>query len=253
MNSFFRKAVALGILVLCLAGLAAAQERMIVLATYGVGNRERADVTPVVQSKLQNGALTFTVSNNDLGGDPERGIRKDLSILVKERNGRISEYRFIEGEVVNLQLGGFYRRQLPPDAQRRFDDTYNRWLEYERVRDRDEADEAERRMRDIMRNNNIPPDTPFDYVASGGMGNSSPAWTEMRIDLATWGAGISTSDVTSRLQGMVQNNSLQFRVTNDALGGDPARGHHKQLVVTYYYQGRRRQAVANEGDYLRLP
>jgi hypothetical protein len=252
MKTAHRKWIALGVVLLLLASLGAAQDRTIVMASYGVGNRDRADVTAVVQSHLRNGALVFAVSNDDLGGDPERGIQKDLSILVRERSGRISEYHFVEGEVANLQLSSYYRSQLSPEAQRHFDNQYSRWMEYRQRHDRDEAEESEQHMRDIMRANNIPLDTPYEFVASGGIG-SDAAWQSIQIELATWGAGTSRADVTNRLQGMVRNNSLQFRVTNDAMGGDPAQGHHKQLIITYSYRGERRQAVANEGDYLRIP
>lgn len=252
MKTAHRKWIVLGVLLLIVASVGAAQDRTIVMASYGVGNRDRADVTAIVQSRLRNGALVFAVSNDVLGGDPERGTQKDLSILVRERSGRISEYRFVEGEVANLQLSSYYRSQLSPEAQRRFDDQYNRWMQYRQRHDRDEAEESERHMRDIMRANNIPLDTPFEFVASTGVG-SDPAWQGMQIELATWGAGTSRADVTARLQGLVQNNGLQFRVTNDAMGADPAQGHHKQLIITYSYRGERRQAVANEGDYLRIP
>lgn len=252
MKTVHGKWIAVGILMLTVATLAEAQDRTIVMASYGAGNRDRTDVTAIVQSRLRNGVLVFTVSNDDLGGDPEQGIQKDLSILVRERSGRISEYRFVEGEAVNLQLSNYYHSQLPPDAQRRFDEQYNRWMHYQQRRDRDEAEESARRMRDIMRANNIPIDTPFEFVASGGPGSGAD-WQNMQIELATWGAGTSRADVTTRLQGMVRDNALQFRVTNDALGGDPAQGHHKQLIVTYSFRGERRQAVANEGDYLRIP
>lgn len=253
MDRDVRKVLVLSILVLCLAALAAAQDRIVLLADYGAGSRDRVDVTSIVQSMVRNRALNFQVTNDTLGGDPAPEVVKDLSILVREPTGRISEYRFVEKEWVNLQLGSYYRNQLPPEAQQRFDSLYARWLEYQRRRARDEAQEMERRMKEIMYKFNIPPDTPFEFVASSGPTAPGPDWNELRIEQASYGVGTRTSDVTSRLQNMVRNNSLQVRVTNDVLGGDPAPGLRKQLLVTYFYQGRRRQAVADEKDFLRIP
>lgn len=251
-----RKVLAVGILWSCLAGLAAGQDgRTIVVAAYGVANRERADVTPRVQSMVRNGTLSFVVSNDALGGDPERGAVKDLSIVVREATGRISEFHFREGQSVNLQVGdgGYSQSRLPEDVQYRFDSFYGRWLEYQQQRDRDEAEQMERRMRRIMRDYNIPPDTPFDSVAWGGTGPARPNRNDLRIERATYGAGNSTVDVTNRLQAMVRGNTLQVRVTNDDLGGDPAPEHHKALFVSYFYQGQSGQTFVNEGDYLKIP
>jgi hypothetical protein len=58
------------------------------------------------------------------------------------------------------------RSRLSPDDQQRFDSYYSRWLEYRRTNNRDEAESMEKRMRDVMSRNNIPPDVPFDEVAS---------------------------------------------------------------------------------------
>jgi tRNA C32,U32 (ribose-2'-O)-methylase TrmJ len=58
------------------------------------------------------------------------------------------------------------RSRLSPEDQQRFDNYYSRWLEYRRTKNRDEAASMEKRMRDVMSRNNIPPDVPFDEVAS---------------------------------------------------------------------------------------
>ncbi len=91
MKTAHRQWIVLSILLLTIRSVGVAQDRTIIRASYGVGNRDRADVTAAVQSRLRKGALVFTVSNDELGGDLERGAQKDLSILVRERSDRISD------------------------------------------------------------------------------------------------------------------------------------------------------------------
>ena len=61
------------------------------------------------------------------------------------------------------------------------------------------------------------------------------------------------NDVTRRLQRMIQNNTLDVKVTNSNMGGDPNKGADKSLKVDYAYRGQRRQVAVKEGDRLRLP
>ncbi|GEM_PF-3367801 len=62
---------------------------------------------------------------------------------------------------------------------------------------------------------------------------------------ATYGEGTRTMDVTLRVQSMVRNGALNFRLTNEALGvSDPAPGRRKQLVVVV------RQGDGRTRDYL---
>ena len=58
-----------------------------------------------------------------------------------------------------------------PEWQAKFDSYYQRWLQYRATNNRDEVVSMERRMRDIMVNYRIPPNTPFDQVASPGIGS----------------------------------------------------------------------------------
>ena len=67
--------------------------------------------------------------------------------------------------------GGYgYRGVLAPEWQAKFDSYYQRWLQYRATNNVDEIVSMERRMRDIMVNYRIPPNTPFDQVASPGVG-----------------------------------------------------------------------------------
>ena len=57
-------------------------------------------------------------------------------------------------------------RALSSEDQQRFDSYYLRWLDYRRTNNRNEIESMENRMRDVMSHNNIPPDVPFDQIAS---------------------------------------------------------------------------------------
>jgi hypothetical protein len=156
-----------------LATMALAQGGTIVSATYGVGHR-RADVTARVQSMVQNGGLNFRVNNDTMGvGDPAPGRVKELHIRVRQWNRHIRDYKFQEGSQVSLQVGGNggnpYQGRLQGNDQSRFDSYYTRWLQYRRQNNGGEIRSMEKRMQDIYRHYSIPPNTPFDQVASPGL------------------------------------------------------------------------------------
>ena len=60
--------------------------------------------------------------------------------------------------------------RLSPDDQREFDKAYTKWVNDSRKNDRDDIDKDVRKMQDIMARNNIPPDVPYEQVASSGYG-----------------------------------------------------------------------------------
>jgi hypothetical protein len=154
-----------------LATLALAQGGTIASATYGAGRR-RADVTGRVQSMVQNGTLNFRVNNDSMGGDPAPGQVKELHIRVRQWNGRTRDYKFQEQSQVTLQVGGGgnqYQGRLRSDDQRRFDSYYSRWLQYRRDNNGGEIRSMEKRMQDLYRHYSIPPNTPYDQVASPGV------------------------------------------------------------------------------------
>ena len=75
----------------------------------------------------------------------------------------------------------------------------------------------------------------------------------LHIDKAIYGMSGKGSDVTFRVRSMIRNNSLDFKVNNTNLGGDPNKGTNKTLKVTYIYGGRRMSKIVNEGDRCRIP
>ena len=60
--------------------------------------------------------------------------------------------------------------RLAADDQREFDKAYAKWVNDSRKNDRDDIDKDARKMQDIMQRNNIPPDVPYDRIASNGYG-----------------------------------------------------------------------------------
>jgi hypothetical protein len=75
----------------------------------------------------------------------------------------------------------------------------------------------------------------------------------LRIVRAYYGWQASTVNVTELLRSRMRDGQISFVVTNSALGGDPAVGADKILVVIYGYRGRESAAIVREGNTLSLP
>jgi DnaJ-like protein len=75
----------------------------------------------------------------------------------------------------------------------------------------------------------------------------------LRIIRAYYGVQGRTVNVTDLLRSRVRDGALSFVVTNSALGGDPAIGSDKLLIVIYRYQGTETAAAVREGNTLSLP
>ncbi len=76
---------------------------------------------------------------------------------------------------------------------------------------------------------------------------------KLEIIKAVYGKEGLGKDVTDRLQKLIKNNTLDVKVTNVIMGGDPNKGADKTLKVDYAYRGQRKQVVVKEGDRLTLP
>src|SRR5271165_528526 len=75
----------------------------------------------------------------------------------------------------------------------------------------------------------------------------------LRINNAIYGKDGRGMNVTNKLRSMIQNNTLNIKVNNGNMGGDPNVGADKYLAVKYTYQGRSMSKVVKEGDRLQLP
>ena len=75
----------------------------------------------------------------------------------------------------------------------------------------------------------------------------------LRIMRAYYGVQGHTVNVTDMLRSRIREGTLSFVVTNSALGGDPAIGADKVLIVVYRYQGNETAAAVREGNALTIP
>ncbi len=75
----------------------------------------------------------------------------------------------------------------------------------------------------------------------------------LRIVRAYYGWQGNTVNVTEVLRSRMRDGQISFVVTNSALGGDPAVGADKVLVVIYRYQGRESAVISREGNKLTIP
>jgi len=75
----------------------------------------------------------------------------------------------------------------------------------------------------------------------------------LRIIRAYYGVQGQTVNVTEMLQSRVRDGVLSFVVTNGALGGDPAVGSDKVLIVIYRYQGKETATAVHEGNTITIP
>jgi len=75
----------------------------------------------------------------------------------------------------------------------------------------------------------------------------------VRIVRAYYGWQASTVNVTEVVRSRMRDGQISLVVTNSAMGGDPAVGADKILVVIYRYQGVEKAAIVREGVTLTLP
>jgi len=75
----------------------------------------------------------------------------------------------------------------------------------------------------------------------------------LHINNAIYGKNGRGMNVTNKLRSMIQNNTLNIKVNNGNMGGDPNVGADKYLAVKYTYQGRSMSKIVKEGDRLQLP
>ena len=96
-----------------------------------------------------------------------------------------------------------------------------------------------------------------DHVvaASGSFATESAAAPKLEIRHAVYAAtdGAGETDVTAKISGLVQDGRLVVTVNNDALGGDPAYRHVKELRVDYALDGQPGHVIASENETLALP
>src|SRR5229473_1922101 len=78
-------------------------------------------------------------------------------------------------------------------------------------------------------------------------------WNSLKIIRGYYGVQGRTVNVTDLLRSRVRDGVLNFVVTNGALGGDPAIGADKILIVVYRFQGKESATAVREGYSLTIP
>jgi hypothetical protein len=166
MNALFKNALAVGIFSGALGVVGAPRAQA-----------QRYEYQPQMQSALQSlrqAEEALRRADSDKGGhrvralqmvtDAEREVQAGIAYDNRHRDRRGDH----DGDRDDRYRGGNngWRGRLSSDDQQRFDSYYSRWIEYRRTNNRDEIVSMEKRMQDVMTHYNIPPNTPYDQIAS---------------------------------------------------------------------------------------
>src|SRR5216683_2754642 len=89
-------------------------------------------------------------------------------------------------------------------------------------------------------------------IFSTGVGAQEEGWQILRAD---YGFRSQRSDVTDILKDLIGRGGVNGRVAvnNQTMGGDPAVGRDKILIVVYRYQGKESATAVGEGNMLTIP
>jgi len=187
----------------------------IMRAEYGT-KAQHNDVTDIVTDLIGRGGVNgrVAVNNQTMGGDPAVGADKRLRIWARNRRNEEREFDYREGGFI--EAGMFTVRRDPDDRRDNGNDRPGNYGDRDRDRDRD------------------------DYQG-------------LRILRAYYGVQGRTVNVTELLRSRVRGGALNFFVANGDLGGDPAVGYDKVLIVVYSYQGTETATAVREGSTLTLP
>ena len=192
-------------------------------ADYGFKN-QRTDVTDILRDLIARGGVNgrVAVNNQTMGGDPAVGRDKSLRIFARNRRNEDREFDFREGGFIDVSLFAVPRGDLgePGQAPRDHGD-----------RGRDDHDRGDRDRGDHDR---------------GGS-------HELLIIRGYYGVQGQAANVTDRLQSMVRDGVLAVWVNNQNLGGDPAIGADKVLIVIYRSRGQEQATAVREGNRLVIP
>jgi len=187
---------------------------LVVRADYGYRD-QRNDVTDLVQDLISRGGVNgrVSVSNQTMGGDPARGADKTLRLFARNRRGEEREFDFKEGGSFDVAMFA-----VPTPS--------SEWDDRARQRDRDDRGRPY-----------------FDRDEANRL------W----IIRAYYGVQRQQADVTQMLRGMVDDRALEINVNNRLMGGDPAPGLDKVLIVVYRYHGKEAASAVREGGTLSIP
>ena len=185
----------------------------IMRAEYGTRTKHN-DVTDIVKDLIGRGGVNGRVAVNNQTMGGDPAVGADKHLRIWAKNRRNEEREF------DFKEGGFIEAAM-----------------FSVRRDRDDWN-----------------DRPGNY---GGQYQQYPQYQEdpnrVRIVRAYYGWQGSTVNVTELLRSRMRDGQISVAVTNSAMGGDPAVGADKVLVVIYRYQGTEKAAIVREGLTLTLP
>ena len=216
--------------ILFTAGVGAQEEGwQIQRADYGFKN-QRSDVTDILKDLIERGGVNgrVAVNNQTMGGDPAVGKDKSLHIFARNRRNEEREFHYNEGGFVEARMFTV-----------RHDDRDDHPANYGN-RDRDDYPA-----------NNVDHDRDARPAHYGDRDRED--WNSLRIIGGYYGVQGRTVNVTDVLRSRIRESVLSFVVTNSALGGDPAIGADKILIVVYRYQGKESATAVREGYSLTIP
>src|SRR5258706_16332308 len=212
------------------AGVGAQEEGwQIQRADYGFKN-QRSDVSDILKDLIERGGVNgrVAVNNQTMGGDPAVGKDKSLRIFARNRRNEEREFNYNEGGFVEVRMftvGRDDRDDHPPNYVNR---------------DRDDHPANY-------------PDHERDARPANYGDHDRDDWNSLKIIGGYYGVQGRTVNVTDVLRSRIREGVLSFVVTNSALGGDPAIGADKILIVVYRYQGKESATAVREGYSLAIP
>ena len=200
------------------AGVGAQEEGwQIQRADYGFKN-QRSDVSDILKDLIERGGVNgrVAVNNQTMGGDPAVGRDKSLRIFARNRRNEEREFNYKEGGFVEARM--FTVRHDDRDDHPANYGDHDRDARPAHYGDRDRED-----------------------------------WNSLKIIGGYYGVQGRTVNVTEVLRSRIREGVLSFVVTNSALGGDPAIGADKILIVVYRYQGKESATAVREGYSVTIP
>jgi len=212
------------------AGVGAQEEGWKILrADYGFKN-QRSDVSDILKDLIERGGVNgrVAVNNQTMGGDPAVGKDKSLRIFARNRRNEERQFDYNEGGFVEVRMFNVRR-----------DDRDDHPANYGN-RDRDDH-----------------PANYGDHDRDARPANYGDRdrddWNSLKIIGGYYGVQGRTVNVTDVLRSRIRDGVLSFVVTNSALGGDPAVGADKILIVVYRYQGKESATAVREGYSVTIP
>jgi hypothetical protein len=197
------------------APLAAAQDDSWQLTRADYGFRDqRTDVTDILGDLISRGGVNGRVAVNNQTMGGDPAVGKDKSLRVFATNRKNQEREF------DYKEGSFIEANM-------FSVRHDDWG------DRDRSANRNDRGRD---------DRDRDRDDRG-----------LRIIRGFYGVQGRMVNVTYVLRDLAHNGVLAVNVNNRSMGGDPAIGEDKVLIVIYVSQGQEQAVAVREGNTLSIP